>query len=106
LDFKNVCNSSKNSNLGNLKLKLHQLAQSQVGFLLDLNCDVILSQFDDCFTSATTFPDFQFFQEEVSFDGSGCRSIDGSLNLKLYSTTSCNVTVTHDEIAVGLVETY
>jgi len=29
--------------------------------------------------------------------GNGCRTIDGSLNLKAYSTISCNVTVTHDK---------
>jgi len=41
------------------------------------------------------------------FKGSGYRTIDGSLNLKPDSTIiSCNVTVTHDENAVGLVETH
>jgi len=39
-------------------------------------------------------------------EGSGYRTIDGTLNLKPYSTISCNVTVTHDENAVGLVETF
>jgi len=29
----------------------------------------------------------------------------GSLNLKTYSTTSCNMAVMHEENAVGLVET-
>jgi len=37
--------------------------------------------------------------------GSGHRTARGSLNLKLYSTTSCNMTVTHEENAVGLEET-
>jgi len=39
------------------------------------------------------------------FLGSGCRTACGSLNLKPYSTAFCNMTVTHDESAVGLVET-
>jgi len=33
------------------------------------------------------------------------RSTCGSLNFKPYSTAFCNMTVTHDESAVGLVET-
>jgi len=37
--------------------------------------------------------------------GSSYRTARGSLNLKPYSTTSCNVTVMHKENAVGLVET-
>jgi len=37
--------------------------------------------------------------------GSGCRTAYGSLNLKLYLTVSCNVTVMHDRNVVGLVET-
>jgi len=37
--------------------------------------------------------------------GSGYRTACGSLNLKPYSTTFCNMTVTHDESAVGLVAT-
>jgi len=37
--------------------------------------------------------------------GSGYRTARGSLNLEVYSNTSCNVTVTHEENAVGLVET-
>jgi len=36
--------------------------------------------------------------------GSGCRTACGSLNLKPYSTAFCNMTVTHDESAVGLVK--
>jgi len=39
------------------------------------------------------------------FKGSGYRTTCGSVHLKPYSTTSCNVTVTHDENAIGLVET-
>jgi len=35
--------------------------------------------------------------------GSGYRTIHGSLNLKPYLTTSCRVTVTHDQNAVSLV---
>jgi len=31
------------------------------------------------------------------------QNLDGSLNLKPYSTISCNVTVTHDDNAVDLV---
>jgi len=42
---------------------------------------------------------------EHFLEGSGYRTIDGSLNLKLYSTISCDVTVTHEENAVGLVKT-
>jgi len=42
----------------------------------------------------------------VYYEGSGYRTIDKSLNFKPYSTISCNVTVTHDDNAVGLVETY
>jgi len=37
--------------------------------------------------------------------GSGYRITHGSLNLKPYSTTSCNRTVTPDENAIGLVVT-
>jgi len=37
--------------------------------------------------------------------GSGCRTACGFLNLKPYSTAFCSMTVTHDESAVGLVET-
>jgi len=37
--------------------------------------------------------------------GSGYRTACGSLNLKPYLTTLCNMTVTHDENAIGLVET-
>jgi len=36
--------------------------------------------------------------------GSGYRTTRGSLNLKTYSTTSCNMTPTNNENAVGLVE--
>jgi len=39
------------------------------------------------------------------FFGTGYRTAWGSLNLKPYSTTFCNMTVTYDESAVGLVET-
>jgi len=38
------------------------------------------------------------------FYGSGCRTACGFLNLKPYSTAFCNMTVMHDESAVGLVE--
>jgi len=38
-------------------------------------------------------------------EGSGYRAAHGSLNLKPYSTTSCNMTVTHEKNAVGLLET-
>jgi len=38
-------------------------------------------------------------------NGSVYRTARGCLNLKPYSTTSCNVTVMHDKNAVGLVET-
>jgi len=38
--------------------------------------------------------------------GSGYRTTHGSLNLKPYSTIYCNVTVTHEENAVGFVETW
>jgi len=41
----------------------------------------------------------------IYFYGGGYRTACGSLNLKPYSTTFCNMTVTHDETAVGLVET-
>jgi len=41
----------------------------------------------------------------VLYLDSGYRTACGSLNLKPYSTASCNVTVTHDANAVGLVET-
>ena len=37
--------------------------------------------------------------------GSGYRTARGSLDLKPYSTASCNVAVTHDANAVDLVET-
>ena len=37
--------------------------------------------------------------------GSGYRTACGSLNLKPYSTSFCNMTVTHNESAVGLVKT-
>jgi len=40
-----------------------------------------------------------------TFKGSGYRTTHGSFNLKPYSTTSYNLTVTHEENAVGLVET-
>jgi len=36
--------------------------------------------------------------------GSGYRTTCGSLNLKRYSTAFCNMTATHDESAVGLLE--
>jgi len=36
--------------------------------------------------------------------GSGYRTACGSLNLKPYLTTFCNMIVTHDESAVGLAE--
>jgi len=36
--------------------------------------------------------------------GSSYGTTRGSLNLKPYSTISCNVTVTHEENAVGFVE--
>ena len=45
-------------------------------------------------------------QKSAIIFGSGYRTIDGSLNLKPYSTISCKVTVIHEENAVGLVETY
>jgi len=38
-------------------------------------------------------------------EGCGYRTIDGSLNLKPYLAISCNVTVMHEENAVGFVET-
>jgi len=41
----------------------------------------------------------------IQIDSIGYRTACGSLNLKTYSTTFCNVTVTHEENAVGLVET-
>jgi len=37
--------------------------------------------------------------------GNGYRTANGSFNLKPYLTTSCHMTVTHDENAVNLVET-
>jgi len=37
--------------------------------------------------------------------GSGYRTTCWSLNLKPYLTAFCNMIVTHDESAVGLVET-
>jgi len=37
--------------------------------------------------------------------GSGYRTTRGSLNLKLYSTISCNVIVTHEENALDFVKT-
>jgi len=37
--------------------------------------------------------------------GSGYRSACGSWNVKNYSYAACDVTVTHNESAVGLVET-
>jgi len=40
-----------------------------------------------------------------NYKGSGYRTAFGSLNFKPYSTAFCNMTVTHDETAVGLVET-
>jgi len=40
-----------------------------------------------------------------NFLGSCYRTAHGSLNLKPYSTTTCNVIVTHDENAVGLLGT-
>jgi len=40
------------------------------------------------------------------FIGSGYRTACGSPYLKPYSTTSCNMTVMHDESAAGLVEIY
>jgi len=51
-----------------------------------------------------------WLQKLPSFYGSrifdsGYRTIAGSLNLKPYSTISCNVTVTHEENAVGFVKT-
>ena len=42
-------------------------------------------------------------QSELS-KGSGYRCACGSWNLKTYSYATCDVTVTHDESAVGLVE--
>jgi len=39
------------------------------------------------------------------YHGSGYRTIDASLNLKPYSTISCNVTVMHEQNAVVFVET-
>jgi len=41
----------------------------------------------------------------TSRKGSGYRTACGSINLKPYSITSCNVTVTHEENVVGLAET-
>jgi len=38
------------------------------------------------------------------FYGSGYKTACRSLNLKPYSTAFCNVTVTHDESVIGLVE--
>jgi len=38
--------------------------------------------------------------------GSGCRSACGPSYLKLYSSATYNVTVTHGKNAVGFVETY
>jgi len=40
------------------------------------------------------------------FKSSDYRTIDGSFNLNPDSTISCNVTVMHDENAVGLIEPY
>jgi len=40
------------------------------------------------------------------YKGNGYRIACGSSYLKPYSSTSYNVTVTHDESVVGLVETY
>jgi len=42
---------------------------------------------------------------QINFLKVGCRTINGSLYLKSHSTISCNVTVTHEENAVGFVET-
>jgi len=42
---------------------------------------------------------------ECKHEGSGYRTIDRSLNLKPYSNIFCNVTVAHEEDAVGFVET-
>ena len=41
-----------------------------------------------------------------NFTGSGYRTAWEYSYLKPYSTTTCSMTVTHDESAVGLVETY
>jgi len=48
---------------------------------------------------------FFLFVNFKKFKGSGYRTIDGSLNLKLYSTTSYNMTVMHEKNAVGFVQT-
>jgi len=42
----------------------------------------------------------------TKIQGGGYRIACGSSNLKPYSTTTCNMAVTHDKNVVGLVETY
>jgi len=48
-------------------------------------------------------PFHRIFQWNI-FKGSGYRYACGSWNLQTYSYATCDVTVTHDESAVGLVE--
>jgi len=44
------------------------------------------------------------FSESTNI-GSGYRTINGSLNLKPYSTIFCNITVTREENGAGFVKT-
>jgi len=48
---------------------------------------------------------FLIFANSTIAKGSGYRTTCRFLHLKPYSTAFCNMTVTHDESAVGLVET-
>jgi len=47
-----------------------------------------------------------FFGKSTVKIGSGYRTACGSSHLKPHSTTTCNVTVTHNDSAVGLVKMY
>ena len=69
------------------------------GYLFDFYNEIFLRVYQDVTNDGAAV----FFA--MIFYGSGYRNTCGSLHLKTYSYSTCDVTVTHDETAVVFVET-